>query len=255
MGLASALNTALTGMGAAETTIDVIGNNLANSRHRRVQGLDGEFRDAVFTNAIAWFRGLGQQRRHRSRADRLGHVGRADHAELRPGHHFDRFNDERHGHPRERVLRHARPHRRATLQPRRRIHDERQQRPGQLHRIQLARLRRQLERQNQHLVAPAADHSVGLVDRGRGDAERGAARGPDLQRHHRQYGLDPGDGRSRRRTVHTPGHGGHGHEHRRRVGPRRHLYLLRDLCQAERWRAAPARSVCQSACRMPARSR
>ena len=31
MGLASALNTALTGMGAAETTIDVIGNNLANS--------------------------------------------------------------------------------------------------------------------------------------------------------------------------------------------------------------------------------
>lgn len=31
MGLASALNTALTGMNAAETTIDVVGNNLANS--------------------------------------------------------------------------------------------------------------------------------------------------------------------------------------------------------------------------------
>ncbi len=31
MGLASALSTALTGMNAAETTIDVVGNNLANS--------------------------------------------------------------------------------------------------------------------------------------------------------------------------------------------------------------------------------
>ena len=31
MGLASALSTSLTGMSAAETTIDVVGNNLANS--------------------------------------------------------------------------------------------------------------------------------------------------------------------------------------------------------------------------------
>ncbi len=31
MGLASALNTALTGLTASETTIDVVGNNLANS--------------------------------------------------------------------------------------------------------------------------------------------------------------------------------------------------------------------------------
>jgi len=31
MGLASALSTALTGLTAAETTIDVVGNNLANS--------------------------------------------------------------------------------------------------------------------------------------------------------------------------------------------------------------------------------
>ena len=31
MGLASSLSTALTGMNAAETTIDVVGNNLANS--------------------------------------------------------------------------------------------------------------------------------------------------------------------------------------------------------------------------------
>ena len=32
MGLASALNTALTGMQAAETQVDVVGNNLANSQ-------------------------------------------------------------------------------------------------------------------------------------------------------------------------------------------------------------------------------
>lgn len=31
MGLASSLSTALTGMNAAETQIDVLGNNLANS--------------------------------------------------------------------------------------------------------------------------------------------------------------------------------------------------------------------------------
>ena len=31
MGLTSALNTALTGLTAAETTIDVVGNNIANS--------------------------------------------------------------------------------------------------------------------------------------------------------------------------------------------------------------------------------
>ena len=31
MGLASALSTALTGMGASQTTIDVVGNNLSNS--------------------------------------------------------------------------------------------------------------------------------------------------------------------------------------------------------------------------------
>ena len=31
MGLASSLNTALTGLSAAETTIDVVGNNLANA--------------------------------------------------------------------------------------------------------------------------------------------------------------------------------------------------------------------------------
>ncbi|MEO8498082.1 MAG: flagellar basal body protein [Planctomycetota bacterium] len=32
MGLASALSTALTGLTAAETQIDVVGNNLANSQ-------------------------------------------------------------------------------------------------------------------------------------------------------------------------------------------------------------------------------
>ena len=32
MGLASALTTALTGMSAAETQVDVVGNNLANSQ-------------------------------------------------------------------------------------------------------------------------------------------------------------------------------------------------------------------------------
>jgi len=54
MGLASALNTALTGMTAAETTIDVVGNNLANS------GTAGfKASEAVFATQFLQTRGLG----------------------------------------------------------------------------------------------------------------------------------------------------------------------------------------------------
>jgi flagellar hook protein FlgE len=43
MGLASALNTALTGMSASETTIGVIGNNLANANTAGFKASDANF--------------------------------------------------------------------------------------------------------------------------------------------------------------------------------------------------------------------
>lgn len=54
MGLASALSTALTGMTAAETTVDVVGNNLANS-----QTVGFKASEAVFATQFLQTRGLG----------------------------------------------------------------------------------------------------------------------------------------------------------------------------------------------------
>ena len=54
MGLASALTTALTGLTAAETTIDVVGNNLANS-----QTAGFKASDAVFATQFLQTQGLG----------------------------------------------------------------------------------------------------------------------------------------------------------------------------------------------------
>ncbi|MBX7167708.1 MAG: flagellar hook-basal body complex protein [Pirellulales bacterium] len=54
MGLSSALNTALTGLTAAETTIDVVGNNIANSN---TVGFKSS--EAVFANQLLQTRSLG----------------------------------------------------------------------------------------------------------------------------------------------------------------------------------------------------
>src|SRR5690606_32286228 len=54
MGLASALSTALTGLTAAETTIDVVGNNVANSN---TVGFKAS--DAVFATQFLQTQGLG----------------------------------------------------------------------------------------------------------------------------------------------------------------------------------------------------
>ena len=54
MGLASALTTALTGLTAAETQIDVVGNNLANS-----QTIGFKASEAVFATQFLQTLGLG----------------------------------------------------------------------------------------------------------------------------------------------------------------------------------------------------
>ena len=67
MGLASALSTALTGMSAAETSIDVVGNNLANSNTVGFKASTATFA-TQFLQTQSSARPLRQQRRHRSRA-------------------------------------------------------------------------------------------------------------------------------------------------------------------------------------------
>ena len=52
MGLTSALTTALTGLSAAETQIDVIGNNLANSQTVGFQIIRRRFCDAVSADVV-----------------------------------------------------------------------------------------------------------------------------------------------------------------------------------------------------------
>ena len=54
MGLASALTTALTGLTAAETQIDVVGNNLANS-----QTVGFKASEAIFATQFLQTQGLG----------------------------------------------------------------------------------------------------------------------------------------------------------------------------------------------------
>ena len=54
MGLASALSTALTGLTAAETTIDVVGNNVANSNTVAFKSSE-----AVFSSQFLQTQGLG----------------------------------------------------------------------------------------------------------------------------------------------------------------------------------------------------
>ena len=54
MGLASALSTALTGLTAAETTIDVVGNNVANSNTVAFKSSE-----AVFSTQFLQTQGLG----------------------------------------------------------------------------------------------------------------------------------------------------------------------------------------------------
>ena len=73
MGLASALTTALTGMQAAETQVDVVGNNLANS-----QTVGFKASTAVFATQFLQTQSLGS-----------GPTGSGDH--LSAGNHITRL--------------------------------------------------------------------------------------------------------------------------------------------------------------------
>ena len=104
MGLASALSTALTGLTAAETTIDVVGNNLANSNTVGFKASTANFATQFLQTQSLGFRPDRRQRRHQSPPDRPGHDGRRHHAQLHPGHDRNQLQSHRHGHPGRRFL-------------------------------------------------------------------------------------------------------------------------------------------------------
>ncbi len=86
MGLASALSTALTGLSAAETTIDVVGNNLANSNTVGFKASQATFATQFLQTREFGFRPHDHQRRDKSAASRIGHDGRRHHAQFHPGY-------------------------------------------------------------------------------------------------------------------------------------------------------------------------
>ena len=104
MGLQSALTTALTGLQAAETTIDVVGNNVANS-----QTVGFKESEAIFAtqfSAIAQHR-FGAQHKlgwYQPATNWPGCEGRGDLAKLHARHNRNQLQPARRGHPRRRFL-------------------------------------------------------------------------------------------------------------------------------------------------------
>ncbi len=135
MSLASAMNTALTGLSSSETQIDVIGNNLANANTLGFKASEVAFAtqflqtQSVGASPTATTGGLNPVQTG------LGLDGRRDHAEFLAGHDLHRQQPHRPGHPGRRVL--HRPGRRqpaGTLHPRRHLHHELREPTGHQHR-------------------------------------------------------------------------------------------------------------------------
>ncbi len=178
MGLASALGTALTGMSAAETTINVIGNNLANSNTVGFKESTANFATQFLQTLDPRLRPLGRQRRHRSRP-RSGWA--RSFRRITPN--FSQGTISTSSTPSDLAIQgdghvhHAGPRRPAALHPRRRVHDERRQPVGQRQRLLLLGYGVNNQFQHQHHDADAAVDSAGDGHGRPGDAKRGPARG------------------------------------------------------------------------------
>ena len=104
MGLASALSTALTGLTASETTIDVVGNNLANSNTVGFKASSASFSTQFLQTLSLGSQPTEFERRYEPEAGRAGNDGFRHLAQFQPGHARDQFQRDRPGHPGRRVL-------------------------------------------------------------------------------------------------------------------------------------------------------
>ncbi len=84
MGLTSALTTALTGLSAAETQIDVIGNNLANSQTVGFKSSDVIFGTQFLQTLSLGRQSDGEQRRYQPSPNRSRRPGRGNRREPQP---------------------------------------------------------------------------------------------------------------------------------------------------------------------------
>ena len=109
MGLQSAMTTALTGLQAAETTIDVVGNNVANSNT-----VGFKESNVLFATQFLQTQSIGSApsaatRRYEPAANRPRREGGRNRARLHAGHDPDQLQSARPGHPGRRLLHRAGP--------------------------------------------------------------------------------------------------------------------------------------------------
>ena len=229
MGLASALSTALTGLAASESMVDVAGNNVANANT-----VGFKQSSAVFTTQFLQTMNLGtapsgNARRHESRAGRVGHASGLDHARLQPGHDSNQLQPDRSGDPGGRVLHRAGIVGQYALHPQRPVHAQLGQSIGQHDRPDFARQRREQRLSDQQHHAPAADDSDRRHVGGPGHAERLSARRSESDRRGRHHAADHRLANAERRLDRDSAefdverhHGGRSGRRQRHHGHRQH---------------------------------
>ena len=134
MGLSSAMTTALTGLSAAETQIDVAGNNLANS-----QTVGFKASDVIFANQFLRTLSQGSTPTENNGGTNPRQIGlgvqvAGHHARLQAGNDRNQLQSIRSGNPGRWVLHCRGPARRTALHAQRNLQDQLGKRAGLVHR-------------------------------------------------------------------------------------------------------------------------
>ena len=210
MGLASAMSTALTGLNASETQIDVIGNNLANANTVGFKASDVLFATQFLQTQSVGSAPTRRQRRHQSAADQgLGVVV----AEITPN--FSQGTISTANSPTDLAIQGdgffiVQGHNgEQNLHPQRHLHDQRREPTGHRHRQPRDGLRHQQPVPDRYVAPAAAQIPLGTATVAKATTKAYLARRPDARRRHRQHGLDHPDRRAHRRQ----------HEPIRQTGP------------------------------------
>ena len=182
----------LTGLNASETTINVIGNNLANSNTIGYQSFVARVCHAIPANQQLGSCPVGRFRRHESQPDRLGNGSGGNHARLHQGTLQVSSNPSGSGDPGERFLHRARDIPAETLY----THDGEFQTNSQNELVTAAGNKFVLgygvnnDVPAQHHAIAAADDSARYFGRGPGDVKRLLLRRSAGERHGGQSGVN-----------------------------------------------------------------
>ena len=219
MGLASALSTALTGLNAAETSINVIGNNLANS-----STIGYKASSPVFATQFAQTTSLGSAPSGDSGGTNPSQIGLGVQvAEISPN--FTQGTLQVSSSPSDLAIQGngffmvRGEHGPDAVHPRRRVSNQFRKRIGHFDGRFAVGIRRRQGFQSQHDATPAADHPAGNFIGRPSDAKRHLPRRSSADRRRRQPGSDHPECRAGRLELRRPA-GRHGGNHRRRTANR-----------------------------------